>query len=128
MSTDPRAAAFPNAFGVPALEATIWGWNANPDGDCLNNEQEYALGTNMAVRSGFSAAFSFREAVRNGVNGVEALFRFRNDDPSMEHTLEGSNDLSGWQYGLGHFVNCQANRIPAGFTRVTAWSVDSGKL
>src|SRR6185369_15522269 len=106
--SDPRAAAFPTAFGNPALEATVWGWHANPDGDALNNEQEYSLGTNMAVISDFSQAFGFQRVVRGGVEGIEVNFRKRADDPSLDYMPEGSGDLMGWFSGLGHFEETSA--------------------
>ena len=124
--TDPRAAAFPTQYGNPALEATIWGWHANPDGDCYDNEQEYALGTNMAVGSLNGGAFSFSLVTRFGQEGVEVSYRKRNDDPSLEYSPEGSGDLVGWFSGLGHFEQTSAtpDSLP-GFTRIRAFSQDS---
>ncbi len=124
--TDPRAAAFPTAFGNPLLEATVWGWHANPDGDCLDNAGEYALGTNMAVGAPFGAAFMFREVNYLGLRGVEVSYRKRNDDPSLDYTPEGSADLNGWFSGLGHFEQTSAtpDSLP-GFTRIRAFSHDS---
>jgi hypothetical protein len=124
--TDPRAAAFPGAFGNPDLEGTIWGWHANPDGDCLNNEQEYALGTNMAVAAPLGNAFTFSEVVYQGQRGVEVSYRKRNDDPGIDYTPEGSGDLVGWFSGLGHFEQTFSgpDALP-GFTRIRAFSHDS---
>ena len=124
--TDPRATAFPAAFGNPALEATIWGWEADPDGDGLTNEQEDALGTNMAVAGDFSDAFSFRRVMFGGVEGVEVSYRKRNNDPSIDYTPEGTPDLNGWFSGLGHFEQTSAvpDSLP-GFTRIRTFSHDS---
>jgi hypothetical protein len=123
---DPRAAAFPGDYGDPAKEATIWGWTANPDGDCLTNEQEYALGTNMAISTHHSVAFSFQVVTRGGVEGVEVSYRVRNDDPSIDYTPEGSGDLNGWFSGLGHWeVTSMAPDSMPGFTRIKEWSVES---
>ncbi len=124
--SDPRAAAFPGAFGNPALEDTVWGWYANPDGDCLNNEQEYALGTNMAVAGPMGNAFTFAEVVYQGQRGVEVSYRKRNDDPGIDYTPEGSGDLVGWFSGLGHFEQTFSgpDALP-GFTRIRAFSHDS---
>ena len=124
--TDPRAAAFPTAFGNPALENTIWGWTANPDGDCHNNEQEYALGTNMAVAGHNGSAFSFSLVTHLGQEGIEVSYRTRNADPSIDYTPEGSGDLVGWFSGLGHFEQTSAtpDSLP-GFTRIRAFSHDS---
>src|SRR5687768_18101786 len=51
------------------------------DGDGLTNEVEDALGTNMAVASDLSVAFSFRLVTFGGVEGVEV-------SRSEEHTSE----------------------------------------
>jgi hypothetical protein len=124
--TDPRATAFPTQFGNSALEATVWGWQANPDGDLLNNEQEYALGTNMAVANTLDDFFTFSVTTYQGQQGVEVSYRRRNDDPSLEYSPEGSGDLVGWFSGLGHFEQTAANAdaLP-GFTRIRAFSSDS---
>ncbi len=124
--TDPRAAAFPGQFPNPALEGTVWGWTANPDGDCHNNEQEYALGTNMAVAGHNGSAFSFSLVTHLGQEGIEVSYRTRNNDPSIDYTPEGSGDLVGWFSGLGHFEQTSAtpDSLP-GFTRVRAFSHDS---
>jgi hypothetical protein len=124
--TDPRATAFPAQFGNPALEATVWGWHANPDGDYFNNEQEYALGTDMAVNAPDGGAFTFSVVTYQGQEGVEVSYRRRNDDPSLEYIPEGSGDLGGWFSGLGHFEQTSAtpDSLP-GFTRIRAFSHDS---
>lgn len=124
--TDPRAAAFPGQYPNPALEETVWGWHANPDGDCFNNAQEYALGTNMAVAGLNSTAFSFNETTYQGQQGIEVSYRKRNDDPSLEYIPEGSGDLTGWFSGLGHFEQTSSapDSLP-GFTRIKAFSHDS---
>lgn len=114
--TDPRQQAFSVQFGNPSTEATIWGWDADPDGDQLTNEQEYMLGTSMAVASQLCEAFSLVP----GPNGTfDASLRIRNDDPSIDYSLEGSFDLGGWFGGLGHFD--EVSNTPdtlAGYSRI----------
>jgi hypothetical protein len=125
--TDPRATAFPGSFGNPALEATVWGWDADPDGDGLTNDDEYAAGTDMAKPSALGDAFTFRRVMRDGRLVAEISYRRRTNDPSLEYILEGSIDVGGWFGGLGHFEDI--SQVPdalAGFNRVTVWSVDSG--
>jgi IgGFc binding protein/Concanavalin A-like lectin/glucanases superfamily/HYR domain len=123
---DPRAAAFPGAYGNPALEATVWGWNANPDHDEFTNSEEYAVGTDMARPSGLGDAFTFKRAMHDGQEVFELSYRKRTDDPSLEYHLEGSDDMVGWLGGLGHFVELSERPDPLpGFNRVTVWSVDS---
>ncbi len=129
--TDPRATAFPTAFGIPALEATVWGWTADPDGDGLTNEQEDALGTNMAVAvaGDLSAAFSFRHIMFGGMEGIEVSYRKRNNNPSYDYSPEGSAELTGWFGGLGHFEETSITPDAlAGFNRVRAFSHDSVNL
>jgi hypothetical protein len=126
--TDPRAAAFPGSFGDPAQEATVWGWEADPDKDGLSNEDEYSTGTDMTKPSSIGDAFSFRRVMRDGRQVLEITFRRRNNDPSLDYILEGGGDSEGWFSGLGHFENI--SELPdslAGFNRVTVWSVDSGE-
>lgn len=115
--TNPLQQAFPSQFGNPATEATIWGWTADPDGDQLTNEQEYMLGTSMTTPSDLGEAFSFQP----GPGGnYDITIRIRTDDPSIDYSLEGSYDLSGWFGGLGHFT--EISTVPdtlAGYSLIT---------
>ncbi|MBX3745654.1 MAG: tandem-95 repeat protein [Verrucomicrobiae bacterium] len=78
----------------PALEDTVWGRLANPDGDPFTNFEEYAFGTRL-----------FAETAQDGPGLTIALapdgrvaigFRRRSNDGSLTFTLEFSTDLDLW--------------------------------
>jgi Tol biopolymer transport system component len=83
----------------PWLEATLWGWEADPDGDGLANLMEYGLGGDPQVSSTQFADGSLMGAELEIVDGL-AIVRYpeRSDayKRGLNYELEFSNDLENW--------------------------------
>ena len=95
-----RQVNFPGDFGNPLTEATIWGWNADPDHDGLTNLQEYRFGSdpnNPASRGSVRvAAFP-----HDGTLNLQLSYLRRLYDPTILYTPEASPDLINWTSGIG---------------------------
>ena len=124
---NPQQQAFPNDYGNPATEATIWGWDADPDKDRLTNRMEYALGTDPDKPNRLSDVVRIRRN-RRGDQGdrLEITYRRRRDDPSIDYIPQGSNGLEGWVESVGHLDNVEVVPDPDPlFDSVTESSIDS---
>lgn len=80
----------------PAQEATIWGTNADADGDGLSNDGEFALGTNPNDPSDGRGNIIYE--VTDLPDGPALIMSFlrRNDDPDLTITAKISGDLNRW--------------------------------
>lgn len=83
----------------PWLEATLWGWEADPDGDGLANLMEYALGGDPQVASTQFADGSLMGAELEIVDGLAIVRHPERSDAykrGLNYELEFSNDLENW--------------------------------
>ncbi len=76
---------------TPALEATVWGATADPDGDGRANLLEYALATDPRVSDSEVVAL---EIVTVGDSRVARYRRGKDLDPAVALTLQTATDLA----------------------------------
>lgn len=82
----------------PAKELTIWGGNADPDGDGASNILEYARGTDP------NSSLMKADTVKVISGGkIQVVFRIRADDPELGYTFEATDDLSSAQWSSDVF-------------------------
>ena len=84
------------ALTDPSLEATVWGDNADPDGDGVSNLQEYLFGTNP-LQADPGDTSPVRIAPGLYTNTISITFRRRTNDPRLDYSLESSSGLANWQ-------------------------------
>lgn len=82
---------FGNAVTNPALAASLWGGVANPDGDLMNNDQEYVFGGDPHSPDDRRITL---EPAPDG-NLLITYFR-RTDDSSLTYVLQGSITMDSW--------------------------------
>ncbi|MDA3923259.1 MAG: Ig-like domain-containing protein [Kiritimatiellae bacterium] len=73
----------------------VWAPDEDPDLDDLNNDQEYAFGTNpnsFDSSSDHIVSFSVDPVTGN----IELTYRRRSNDPSLTFVVEKSTDLQNW--------------------------------
>ena len=81
------------------IEDTVWGWNADPDGDGRENLLEYAQGTDPRSRSTDGEVIQvFEEG-----GELQIKFRFRMDDPLLTFDLESTFALDAESWDTGEF-------------------------
>ena len=83
----------------PALENTVWGDSANPDGDALDNLMEYGLGRNPNDGTDGEDAISLSVSEDGGSPGSyyhSVTFTRRTNDPSLSLFPEVSGDAVTW--------------------------------
>jgi len=92
----PRAvwndAHFGDDVGDPGAEATVWGGDADPDGDGSPNDKEYAFvgDPNVADEVGVL------DIERDGDGNWVLSYTRRSDDPAIVFVVEASTDLDAW--------------------------------
>lgn len=80
----------------PALEASVWGPDADVDNDGLTTEAEFALGTNPNDPSDGHGGIVFGTTHENAQTLLTMSFRRRNDDPQLSVEAQRSNNLADW--------------------------------
>jgi hypothetical protein len=84
-------AHFGNDLTNAALAGSLWGGGANPDGDDLDNDQEFAFGGDP--HGGDARDITLAPAPDG--NLLLTYFR-RTDDPSLHYSLQGSSNMVQW--------------------------------
>lgn len=87
-----RAQHFASEFGDPALEVTVWGNHADPDGDGRSNLAEFAFGTDPRQGSGSQPLSNVRmdgTTIRLTINALV-------EDTETVVTAQISTDLKTW--------------------------------
>ena len=100
---------FGNATGNPALEPTVWGGAANPDGDSASNDQEYAFAGNPNLRD----APGVLDIQPEGSGNMELSYDRRSNDPALAFILQCSFDLLTWTDCTGAVINQSATPLDA---------------
>jgi hypothetical protein len=93
-----RQVQFPGDYGNAATEATIWGFNADPDGDGLTNRDEYRFGSDPKNPASRGSVTYFAQP-QSGAVGLQMRFLRRRYDPTLVYAPEGSSDLGTWNGG-----------------------------
>lgn len=116
---------FSSAYSNPAMEETVWGWSADPDGDGLKNRLEYALGTDPNLPNSQFPNVEMHMVTSGGKRFLELTYRRRNDDPSLDYLPECSGGLGLWSNGPGHFeFRSSTPDTDANFDRITERCLD----
>lgn len=90
----------------PSKEETVWGGNADPDGDGVPNVMEYARGTDPNSPAVSPGTISFESGEK-----VRITFRMRADDPELNFVWEATDDLSSNNWNSDAFVEV-GERVP----------------
>lgn len=88
----------------PAKEATVWGTDADPDGDGLTNDAELALGTDPNKQSDRSGFVSLGTVESEGQTYVTLTYKSYSEDPALSIIPQISANLLGWNSGSPHFT------------------------
>ncbi len=95
----------------PALEASVWGRLANPDGDAYTNFEEYAFGTRLFAASPDDGPGLAIAVAADG--RVAVSYRRRTNDATLRFDLEYSSDLDVWSDAAA--LPKEEVRTPAGY-------------
>jgi VCBS repeat-containing protein len=86
----------PDVLSNPALEATVWGDNADADGDGVTNLREYLFGTNpLSPDPGDATEVQIAPSGNPGT--VLVTWNRRIDDWHLSYSLQTSSDFVTWQ-------------------------------
>jgi len=81
--------------GEELLDEWLSGWSADPDGDGLSNEEEFAFATNPR-----SSDFPFFDVSLGGLNGEYLVFSApKQRNASVSYAGKVSSDLENWESG-----------------------------
>lgn len=103
----------------PALEATVWGNDADPDADGNRNWAEYVLDGDPLDRSDAGDQILMRVVVDNGEPRIEVTYRQRIDDPSLIYANDISCDLSAWHSGPASVQIISVQPINSRYQQIT---------
>ena len=127
---------FPAAdLANPALQASLWGWDADPDGDGIANLLEYALGgdpqsANWQFADG--SPLGIQLEVNDGVALMRHPERTDKDVRGLDYVVEFSGDLGSWSQQLPAGVSTgliDFDPPVEGFARrVTQWPATGKEL
>jgi PKD repeat protein len=92
-----RAANFTAAeLADNSMEASLWGSSADPDGDDLNNDAEFALGTDPLSGNSTSDVITMSLSEEPGGHLLYMTYRRRNDDPDLICVAQLNRNLASW--------------------------------
>jgi endonuclease/exonuclease/phosphatase family metal-dependent hydrolase len=105
---------------TPETEATVWGENADPDGDGLTNLEEFAHGTDPELADGGPALITAK-AEENGNLLLSYLVRLDGPAPALDYVVEASTGLTGgWDpLAASEYEDAGATDLAGGFQRRT---------
>jgi hypothetical protein len=86
----------PDVLSNPDLEATVWGDNADADGDGVTNIREYLFGTNpLSADPGDATEIQITPS--GNPDTVLVTYNRRVDDWHLSYALQTSSDFYTWQ-------------------------------
>ena len=107
----------PTDLAVPALAATIWGDDADPDGDGVTNLREYLFGSNpMQANPGDRSPVRIEQGPAPGA--LTVIFNRRTDDPRLQYVLEASANAADWQAADAFQPQASESQLADGLARV----------
>ena len=105
---------------TPQTESTVWGQNADPDGDGLTNLEEFAQGCDPEVADGGSALIA-AAATADGKVLLSYRVRLEGSVPALNYVVETTNGLTGPWAALpaSEYEDAGAVDLGGGFQRRT---------
>jgi hypothetical protein len=105
-------------------EATLWGNNADPDGDGRNNLMEYALGSNP-TKSELFQGVSVEIKTIDGMHVARITFKKLKTDSTLLYVPEVSTDRQSWISESSHIQLLSASSLSDEFDSVIYQTVGS---
>ena len=101
----------------PAMEATVWGDTANPDGDAFDNLMEYALGLSATAIEDTSDALDTTVSEDGGADFFNLTFRARTGDSTIQYVPQATSNPDSWPTGtdMGG-MQLVGSQVEGGFT------------